>query len=317
MRVLLLFAALIGLLIPSANADPTDLTGGVFIAHYPAALQFSSDPPPEGWCHHYNESFALEVCEEQVNRVDTPSAIAWFVLAAWDEEKEWCGTQFGFDSYGPGIFGFVDWGPCYPVNGIEFASPGWPGPNEGTACVTSSTDTWSGNLVPVYFFAGYAYAEGILSLAPDPRMGFGGTANCPFPPSTFSAARHGGLGLFTDGIAVCPHRKGGSPTSLDNTQQLPEIAAQCPFAFRASRGAGATSAFSFNLGKDAHVSLIVFDATGRVVRCLLEGHTHAGSLRIEWGGRDQSGKDVPSGVYFAQFHVDRYPKGRAQVVIVR
>jgi hypothetical protein len=48
------------------------------------------------------------------------------------------------------------------------------------------------------------------------------------------------------------------------------------------------------------VDLAVFDVSGRLVRRLLSGRLVAGRSRIEWDGRDEGGREVPSGIYFAR-----------------
>ena len=46
------------------------------------------------------------------------------------------------------------------------------------------------------------------------------------------------------------------------------------------------------------VNLKVYDVTGRLVKTLLKGSQKAGYYRMEWGGRDNGGRQVASGVYF-------------------
>ncbi len=162
-----------GIVTGSALADPEDLEGGVFIAHFPTEMEFSSEPPAGGWCQDYWDNYRIEDCEDQVNRIDTYDQVIWFVLAAWDEEKEWCGTEFGFGDYDPAAFVVTDYGPCWPEDGLEIPTASWPGPEEGTAIVVTG-DPWEGNLVPVYWFAGYAYEEGLIPLAVDPATEFAG-----------------------------------------------------------------------------------------------------------------------------------------------
>lgn len=200
----------------TAEADPTDLEGGVFIAHYPAAMQFSSDPPAEGWCEYYEENFALTSCEDQVNRIDTSGGVIWFVLAAWTEAKEFCGVSFGLSAFPQGAFGFTDVGPCFPANGLEIPTAEWPGPEEGTSIVVTDTP-WEGEFVPVYYFSGYAYSAGVISLAPNPQTGSGGTANCSNPPETWPAVAFGAMGLFQNGGYACPtggHTPGGNEPAV-------------------------------------------------------------------------------------------------------
>jgi hypothetical protein len=56
---------------------------------------------------------------------------------------------------------------------------------------------------------------------------------------------------------------------------------------------------SFDLARDGHVSLRVYDVTGRLVRTLVDDPTTAGYNRqVTWNGLDDAGKRVPSGIYF-------------------
>lgn len=187
-----------------AYGDSTNLEGGVFIAHHPPDVQYSLWTD---WCQKYVEEYALTSCEDQNNRIDLDGnrgeSSVWYVLAAWTESKEWCGTEFGFGPYDPNIYGFIEWGPCSPGGNLEIPTDDWPGPNEGTALTTTDVP-WSGNLVPVYYFAGYAYYTGIIPLGPNPATGLAGTGNCANPPQTWEAGALGGIGLFEDGIYVCP-----------------------------------------------------------------------------------------------------------------
>jgi hypothetical protein len=46
--------------------------------------------------------------------------------------------------------------------------------------------------------------------------------------------------------------------------------------------------------------LVIYDASGRTVRTLARGMAVAGYHSIEWNGRDETGRAVPAGVYFAR-----------------
>jgi hypothetical protein len=137
--------------------------------------------------------------------------VTFFVLAAFETPKTFCGVEFGLGEYDPDIFTFLDWGACAGeeyVDYLELATPGWPGPHEGTACVTTHTP-WNDNTVLLYYFSGIAYAEGLIPIDVDPSHDFVGFANCkgtPELPEPFSVdpERRGALGLFTEGRAVRP-----------------------------------------------------------------------------------------------------------------
>ena len=185
-----------------ANADPDDLEGGVFIAHHPPTFQYS---PGMDWCEEYAQSYSISSCEEQNPRIDLDGNLGerslWYVIAAWSEAKTWCGSQFGFGSFDPAIYEFMEYGGCLP-NDLSISTDGWPGPNEGTV-VTATDVQWSGNFQAVYYFSGYAYYEGQIPLGIDPGNSFGGFGNCSAPSETWESAGYGAMGLFIDGVQAC------------------------------------------------------------------------------------------------------------------
>jgi flagellar hook assembly protein FlgD len=56
--------------------------------------------------------------------------------------------------------------------------------------------------------------------------------------------------------------------------------------------------FSFELHHEDNVELLVFDARGRLVRRLLDGRRPAGITKVEWDGRNESGRRMSAGVYY-------------------
>lgn len=59
------------------------------------------------------------------------------------------------------------------------------------------------------------------------------------------------------------------------------------------------STFDLFLERPATVSFTIFDIYGRLVRNLYEGPVQGGSHPFNWDGRDERGRSVGSGVYFA------------------
>jgi hypothetical protein len=207
-------------------ADPEDLTGGVFIAHYVPELGYTSDPPADGWCEAY-APYAIQSCQEQNVRIDVAGdelPCIWYVLSAWCEPKVWCGTEFGLGGFDPALFTFVDWEPCFPpTGGLEI--PYFPAePYSGTAFVTTG-DPWEGAIVPVYYFGGYAHAGfGTIPLAVDPATGFGGWADCLPPVHSFAAECFGALGINAEGTVCLPDSSGGpSPTEAGTWGRIKSI----------------------------------------------------------------------------------------------
>ncbi|MFO7608296.1 MAG: FG-GAP-like repeat-containing protein [Candidatus Krumholzibacteriia bacterium] len=67
---------------------------------------------------------------------------------------------------------------------------------------------------------------------------------------------------------------------------------------------------SFTLERTATVRIVVHDVAGRVVRRLIDGETlAAGSHTVAWQGTDDTGRAVPSGMYFCRLEAG----GRSEV----
>jgi hypothetical protein len=60
----------------------------------------------------------------------------------------------------------------------------------------------------------------------------------------------------------------------------------------------------FSISRSAEVHLGVFDAAGREVKILVREQVPSGTHSVTWDGRDDTGKDVSSGVYFSRLLVN-------------
>jgi hypothetical protein len=60
----------------------------------------------------------------------------------------------------------------------------------------------------------------------------------------------------------------------------------------------------FEVSKPGLVEVDVFDAAGRRVRTLFRGEKQAGPHSLIWQGRDDAGRALPSGVYFARMRAE-------------
>ena len=94
----------------------------------------------------------------------------------------------------------------------------------------------------------------------------------------------------------------GGTTDVDPIVRRPpgpglRAAAGNPFSL--SGGAGASLELSLPVAGDAHVAL--YDARGRQVRVLVDGdEMPAGERTLRWDGRDDAGRTVETGLYFAR-----------------
>lgn len=71
----------------------------------------------------------------------------------------------------------------------------------------------------------------------------------------------------------------------------------------------------FELPAGQWVSLTVYNVAGQQVRRLAQGNMSAGRYSLSWSGRDDSGSDVASGVYFYQLLTEQGSQTRKMVMI--
>ncbi|MEO0075126.1 MAG: kelch repeat-containing protein [candidate division WOR-3 bacterium] len=55
---------------------------------------------------------------------------------------------------------------------------------------------------------------------------------------------------------------------------------------------------SFNITSPTNVSLIIYDATGRTIKTLVNKHLNSGEYNLIWDGRDELNREVAEGIYF-------------------
>lgn len=72
----------------------------------------------------------------------------------------------------------------------------------------------------------------------------------------------------------------------------------------------------FELRGDGPVTVEIVDATGRLIRRLLDGPHPAGDYSLIWDSRDDDGREVPAGVYFTRV-TTREGTVNGRVVIAR
>jgi hypothetical protein len=66
-----------------------------------------------------------------------------------------------------------------------------------------------------------------------------------------------------------------------------------------------TTTIPFHLVAQERVSLRIYDAQGKLVRTLVDEVLPAGATEVIWDGRDNSGTQVGTGVYFIRFVAGR------------
>jgi len=77
-----------------------------------------------------------------------------------------------------------------------------------------------------------------------------------------------------------------------------------------------TTSIEFSIPNDAKATISVFNLLGRKVSTLLAGNRNAGVYRISWDGRDDSGAQLPAGVYLCRMQAGEFMK-TIKMVLVR
>ena len=75
--------------------------------------------------------------------------------------------------------------------------------------------------------------------------------------------------------------------------------------------------FDFRAPAGGRVLLSIHDISGRRLRTLVTGANRSGEASVSWDLRDDSGRDVPAGLYFARMLRDRLPASVQRVVVLR
>jgi hypothetical protein len=71
----------------------------------------------------------------------------------------------------------------------------------------------------------------------------------------------------------------------------------------------------FGLDEDSHVSLKIYDVSGRMVRKLVNSRLAAGPYKKSWDGRDSGGRSVSSGIYFYRVETGLFTATRKMILL--
>ena len=74
---------------------------------------------------------------------------------------------------------------------------------------------------------------------------------------------------------------------------------------------------SFEIRRSDHLTIEIFDVSGKHVRTMPLGYVGAGPHRVRWDGRDASGDNVASGVYFVRLRGTADISNAVRAVLVR
>lgn len=76
-----------------------------------------------------------------------------------------------------------------------------------------------------------------------------------------------------------------------------------------------TTDIQYDLAAESEVSLIVYNLLGQEVATLVQERQPAGAYMVSWNGRDVSGREVPSGIYFYRIQAGTLSDVRKAVLL--
>jgi hypothetical protein len=101
----------------------------------------------------------------------------------------------------------------------------------------------------------------------------------------------------------------GLPTGAGDVPALTGLGASYPNPFNPS------TTVPFTLEGAGHVTLRVYDVSGRVLATLVDGVMPAGAHTRVWDGRNDAGAPVSSGMYFCELVADNVRQTRKMVLL--
>jgi hypothetical protein len=63
---------------------------------------------------------------------------------------------------------------------------------------------------------------------------------------------------------------------------------------------------SYHLPQSGSVKIVIYDVLGRIVTTMIDAAKEKGYHTIDWNAKDESGRDLPSGIYIAQIQSGRF-----------
>jgi hypothetical protein len=93
-------------------------------------------------------------------------------------------------------------------------------------------------------------------------------------------------------------------TGIDEYTDAPEMPLNTALAALYPNPGTRVMQIRYQLARGSRVSLLMYDAAGRMVCALIDEFKEPGYYTIAWDGHDDIGRKVPAGVYFIRFNAD-------------
>jgi hypothetical protein len=136
------------------------------------------------------------------------------------------------------------------------------------------------------------------------------TKTIPLVDSIYWRVKALGPGACSDGPWTSPY----TYTDVEEVDS-PELPTNYTLSQNYPNPFNPTTKIEFTLAKSGFVSLNIYDILGRRVRTLVSEHLPSGYRSVLWDGKNDSGKDVASGIYFYQLKVGDYAATKKLVLL--
>jgi hypothetical protein len=121
----------------------------------------------------------------------------------------------------------------------------------------------------------------------------GAVTDGEYRPLTLEGATYEGIPIYGQDCVWIKHK-------VKNPPPVPTI-------FTGAFG-GSSTTISMGLHEATHVSMVVYDVRGKLVKTVLDGNLPSGDHSIIWNGTDEAGHVVANGVYFCRVKVGTVDK---------
>ena len=201
--------------------------------------------------------------------------------------KYWCENTkryFERDEYPEIIFNYA---VCNPDSTHTVRFDGY--------VTTDSSMTWFGHAFgydfiecgfPLSELRAYWHRKGFNFLQPGQRIGVCAFVETPRDDWGTDVSPRGEI-QFPSSTGMAENERSSEPREFAIHQNYPN-----PF--------NASTSIRFVLPRDDFVSLTICDITGRRVRTLLDEKVSAGTHVVAWDGKDDTGQELASGLFFAR-----------------
>jgi hypothetical protein len=75
------------------------------------------------------------------------------------------------------------------------------------------------------------------------------------------------------------------------------------------------TSIGYHVPQAERVKVIVFNTLGQMIRTLVDGRQQPGTYRVRWDGSDNSGRPVPSGIYFYQLTAGDFSQTKRMILM--